>query len=318
MKYMNLLLFLLISVCYGQSSHRALDCGNDYVLVGFSDAEVEPECDQYGCPEVDSCDACKDVCDSDDSCEAYECNFLGDTISCSFNGHLTTTEECGPLCESQTVCVKNSTQIDGTNFVSADSSNRRQLSQHPVCLSHYEDKTNGNAYWWACGVKCPGGQYWTDSSCNCACQEKINYHVASSQMSLPNAREYCRNLGGYLAKPRDVADTNAIKARLPSGDVGAWLGIHQRWDNIWFRDNGYPLGWTNWNSGEGNDKMGRYAGAAMLWHSGWSGEWYDMPNWDNRLHYVVCEVNCYFCRRALASFEEENFGSRLLENERKM
>jgi len=138
-------------------------------------------------------------------------------------------------------------------------------------------------------------------------------------MSLPNARSYCRKLGGYLVKPRHQADTNSIKALLPSGDVRAWLGIHQRYDMIWFRDNGYPLGWTNWKSGEGNDKMGQYAGAAMVWQSGWSGEWYDMPNWDNRLHYVVCEVNCYFCRRrALASFEEENFGSRLLENERKM
>jgi len=309
------------------SGRRALlstDCGNDYVLVGETHAEVEPECDQYGCPEVDSCDACKDVCDSDDSCEAYECNFSGDTISCSFNGHLTTTEECGPLCESQTVCVKNSTQIDGTNFVSAESNNRRQLwplvggPQNPVCYSGYQDKTNGNAYWWACGVSCPGGQYWTDYLCNCACQKEIEYHVASSQMTLPSARSYCHKKGGFLVKPRNEADTNSIKALLPSGNVRAWLGIYQRSDMTWLRDNGDSMGWTNWKSGEGNDRRGVTAGAAMVWQSGWSGEWYDMPNYDGRVHYVVCELSG---RRALVALEEENFvqsESRLLENERKM
>jgi len=78
------------------------------------------------------------------------------------------------------------------------------------------------------------------------------------------------------------------------------------------------MGWTNWKSGEGNDRRGVTAGAAMVWQSGWSGEWYDMPNYDGRVHYVVCELSG---RRALVALEEENFvqsESRLLENERKM
>jgi len=173
MTYMKLLLILLASFCYAQSS----SCGNEYVLVGETHGEVEPECDQFGCPEVDSCDSCKLICDDDSSCAAFECNALGDKFKCSFNGHLTTTEECGPLCESQTVCVKNSTQIDGAKFVSDDSNNRRQLwplsggPQNPTCLSGFQDATNGNAYWWGCGSSCPGGQYWTDYLCRCACQE---------------------------------------------------------------------------------------------------------------------------------------------------
>merc|ERR1711973_189133 len=149
-------------------------------------------------------------------------------------------------------------------------------------------------------------------------KKEIEYHVASSQMTLPSARSYCHYQGGFLVKPRNEADTNSIKALLPSGNVRAWLGIYQRSDMTWLRDNGDSMGWTNWKSGEGNDRRGVTAGAAMVWQSGWSGEWYDMPNYDGRVHYVVCELSG---RRALVALEEENFvqsESRLVENERKM
>jgi hypothetical protein len=119
---------------------------------------------------------------------------------------------------------------------------------------------------------------------------EINYHVANSQMNLPTARSYCYSKGGFLAKPRNEADRNFIRALLPSGNVRAWLGIHQTNGMTWLRDSGDSMGWTNWKSGEGNDRRGVNAGAAMVWQSGWSGEWYDMPNNDGRLHYVVCEL----------------------------
>jgi len=110
-------------------------------------------------------------------------------------------------------------------------------------------------------------------------------------MSLPVARSYCHYKGGFLAKPRNEADRNSIRALLPSGNVRAWLGIYQQSDMTWVRDNQDSMGWTNWKSGEGNDRRGVTAGAAMVWQNGWSGEWYDMPNYDGRLHYVVCELS---------------------------
>mmetsp|Transcript_73283 Transcript_73283/g.65971 ORF Transcript_73283/g.65971 Transcript_73283/m.65971 type:complete len:269 (-) Transcript_73283:284-1090(-) len=40
------------------------------------------------------------------------------------------------------------------------------------CDGEYVDRTGGNYYWWACGVDCPGGKYWTDGYCNCACVDR--------------------------------------------------------------------------------------------------------------------------------------------------
>jgi len=175
---MKLLLLSIFFIVPSLAEGPAAECGNEYVLVGEQHDEVVPQCDQFGCPEVDSCDSCKLICDDDSLCAAFECNALGDKFSCSFNGHLTTTDDCGPLCQSQTVCVKNSTQVDGINFVAPASGNRRKLwplsggPASPTCNSGYEDKTDGNAYWWACGHHCPGGTYWSDIQCNCACGEK--------------------------------------------------------------------------------------------------------------------------------------------------
>jgi len=115
------------------------------------------------------------------------------------------------------------------------------------------------------------------------------YIVASSQMTLPNARAYCHSRSRFLAKPQNEVDRDSIRALLPSGNVRAWLGIYQQNDMTWRRDDGESMGWTNWKSGEGNDRRGENAGAAMVWQSGWTGHWYDMPNNDGRLHYVVCE-----------------------------
>jgi len=176
MKHINLVLLLLISSCYCQSNENSLvQCGDDYVLFDQTHGEVEPECDQ-GCPEVNSCESCQELCNLDENCQAYECNFSQDKISCSFNGHLTITEDCGPLCQTQNICVKNSTLVDALNFVSPKSHNRRQLyfggPSTPSCYSGYSDQTNGNAYWWYCGLNCPGGMFWTDQWCQCACQKR--------------------------------------------------------------------------------------------------------------------------------------------------
>merc|ERR1712174_191043 len=52
---------------------------------------------------------------------------------------------------------------------------------------------------------------------------------------------------------------------LPSGNVRAWLGIYRTNDLTWLKDNGENMGWTNWRSGEGNDRRGLTAGAGMVW-----------------------------------------------------
>merc|ERR1719433_811152 len=168
---MTLLLFLLSA--HASAVQPTTDCGEGYVLVAEEHDEVVPECDQFGCPEVDSCDACKETCDDESSCEAFECNVLEGKYSCSFNGRLTLTEKCGLLCQSQKVCVKNSTEVDRSIFVAPDVENRRRLlvggQLAAQCNSGYVDKTVGRAYWWSCGFGCPGGRYWTDGACRCAC-----------------------------------------------------------------------------------------------------------------------------------------------------
>ena len=37
------------------------------------------------------------------------------------------------------------------------------------CRPGYYDRTKGHTMWWGCGVNCPGGTYFTDGACNCAC-----------------------------------------------------------------------------------------------------------------------------------------------------
>jgi len=54
----------------------------------------------------------------------------------------------------------------------ADGEARRQLWHNeytPQCNPGYTDVTGGRAKYWWCGRDCPGGQYWTDIYCNCAC-----------------------------------------------------------------------------------------------------------------------------------------------------
>jgi len=41
-------------------------------------------------------------------------------------------------------------------------------SQGP-CRGGYYDRTRGSYNWWGCGAGCPGGTYFTDGVCNCAC-----------------------------------------------------------------------------------------------------------------------------------------------------
>ena len=63
------------------------------------------------------------------------------------------------------------------------------------------------------------------------------YHVASSMMSLHNARSYCQERGQYLV-PVNQYKTDYIRNLLPLGDVQAWLGLYQNDDMMWFTDYG--------------------------------------------------------------------------------
>jgi len=40
----------------------------------------------------------------------------------------------------------------------------------PTCNEGFSDVTNGKAQWLSCGRHCPGGMYWTDDLCQCACE----------------------------------------------------------------------------------------------------------------------------------------------------
>jgi hypothetical protein len=59
----------------------------------------------------------------------------------------------------------NTIAVPTTAVPTIDASIRKQ----GVCNVGYYDKTNGKPNWWACGENCPGGKYWTDGLCNCAC-----------------------------------------------------------------------------------------------------------------------------------------------------
>ena len=143
-------------------------------------------------------------------------------------------------------------------------------------------------------------ELWTESTgvctfgLGCLCQiSNRGFHIASSQMSLPDARAYCEDRDQFLVVPRSEAETSSIRAILPNEDLRAWLGINQLSDMRWVRDDtGASLDWTNWKGNdEGNDGRGTTAGAAMVWETEWQGQWYDMTNNDGRLHYVVCETS---------------------------
>ena len=70
------------------------------------------------------------------------------------------------------VIIKKVTTIEKFNTISTSKPKQKCYGQRDVCNKGYqlkipyEDKKK-----WACGSKCTGGKYWTDSSCNCACIE---------------------------------------------------------------------------------------------------------------------------------------------------
>lgn len=61
----------------------------------------------------------------------------------------------------------------------------RNLELTPKCNGGYYDKTGGNAKYWACGKNCPGGKYWTDGVCNCACLKPTTAAPTNSPTNAP-------------------------------------------------------------------------------------------------------------------------------------
>mmetsp|Transcript_73282 Transcript_73282/g.65968 ORF Transcript_73282/g.65968 Transcript_73282/m.65968 type:complete len:268 (-) Transcript_73282:284-1087(-) len=74
-------------------------------------------------------------------------------------------------------------------------------SSRGPCDAGYMDTTDGAWNWWACGEDCPGGKYYTDGVCNCACVDAPDV-CAEGQTEVCEARGPCNE--GYM----DVTEGN--------------------------------------------------------------------------------------------------------------
>jgi len=64
-----------------------------------------------------------------------------------------------------------------------------------TCDAGYEDKTDGNAFWWSCGRDCEGGAYWADVYCNCACVvpsiDTLDHRTCSAHSDCTGSTPFC-------------------------------------------------------------------------------------------------------------------------------
>lgn len=111
-------------------------------------------------------------------------------------------------------------------------------------------------------------------------------------MTYAEAADFCSKKGLYVAIPKTQSETNEVRSILPSGsDVRAWVGIQKK-NNRWTPDNPNlkKITWLNFGRGEGNTGE---RNAAMIWASGWNGQWYDIDSAPRpgRKHWAVCSTD---------------------------
>jgi len=85
-------------------------CASGYVLIPNGDVGGWGSINGRGGGEIlHSCSHCADLCNAENACKSYECDGDGQ-IRCSLNHErMSTTTNCGPICQRQRFCSKIST-----------------------------------------------------------------------------------------------------------------------------------------------------------------------------------------------------------------
>lgn len=169
--------FLLVALILGCFARE-----EPYVLCHpFAEIELNQldSCEQYFQHFVQSLECNMNLVDLDGN---NICFGFPDLDESFFTVHTTMADLCPEQCAEINAStpaeyehpvlslVPNSPESQESSLVdSADEAGRRRLGTIPTCNTGFTDKTGGEANWWGCGAHCPGGRYWTDNSCNCAC-----------------------------------------------------------------------------------------------------------------------------------------------------
>jgi hypothetical protein len=92
-------------------SKLPIQCASGYLLIPDGDVPGYGKLNGRGGGEsLDSCSACADLCNAESTCKSYECDG-SEKVNCNLNSTPgSTTKDCGPACQRQTFCSKQTTE----------------------------------------------------------------------------------------------------------------------------------------------------------------------------------------------------------------
>ena len=96
---------------------------------------------------------------------------------------------------------------------------------------------------------CPDHWEYVSGKCYYVSKEKVQYSVAVAK---------CKEYGGRLFEPKDLATNNEIYQLMVQKDAKGWIGIKDVDKNFnWvYESTGNQIGFSNWGEGEPNNKGG--------------------------------------------------------------
>ena len=117
------------------------------------------------------------------------------------------------------------------------------------------------------------------------------YHLELTPKTLPEATNFCNNLGQKLFEPKSLEADNEVSklAKAQGLTWGPWIGIHDQIieGNFMYVSSNTTILYENWNTGEPtNNWRGTDEDCVIMGLV--PGKWYDAPC---RKYPVVCE-NC--------------------------
>lgn len=92
------------------------------------------------------------------------------------------------------------------------------IPREPNCPHGYVDQTNGAAYWWDCGHKCPGPWPWATSTCACACVTPEEYEIVMAERA---SREAAGSLASSSSDESSAPSTAGAATRASGGAAPA-------------------------------------------------------------------------------------------------
>ncbi|XP_054585141.1 pulmonary surfactant-associated protein D [Eptesicus fuscus] len=111
------------------------------------------------------------------------------------------------------------------------------------------------------------------------------FKTSGFQKPFQEAKQVCAQAGGHLPSPRSAAENKALQQLVEAEDKGAaFLSMtDSQTEGKFIYPGGEPLGYSNWNPGEPNNKGGNEDCVEIFT----KGKWNDIPCEEKRL--VICE-----------------------------